>query len=56
MGKHWLLRTAVSHDVKRGWAGVTDPLGVEAGSTARCLSPSIKKSDRCFVSAATQGK
>lgn len=43
MGTHRLLRTAVSHDVKRGWAGVTDPLGVEAGSVARCLKPVNKK-------------
>lgn len=41
---------------KRGWAGVTDPPGAGAWGIPRCLSLSIKKSDHCFVSAATQGK
>ena len=47
---------SVSRDGTRGWAGVTDPLGGEWRELCEVFKPVNKKSDRCFVSAATQGK
>jgi len=41
--KPWLLITAGSHNVMRGWAGVTDPLGVGGREHCEVFKPVNKK-------------